>query len=104
MFAVTQSGFFNYSFFLVLSILIGCIDSVYMVAYDSFFPMLVTEGNFSKAYSISSLLYPLALMMTPVAAFMYKLFGLPPLFLFNAISFLIAAIFETKIQIDEVHN
>ncbi len=103
MFAVTQSGFFSYPLFLALSILIGCIDSVYIVAYDSFFPMLVTEGNFSKAYSISSLLYPIAFMMTPVAAFIYKRIGLPPLFLFNAVSFLIAAIFETRIKIDEVH-
>ncbi len=103
MFAVTQSGYFSYPVFLVISIIIGCIDSVYVVAYDSFFPMLVTEGNFSKAYSISSLLYPLAIMMTPVAAFVYKKIGLPPLFLFNAISFLIAAVFETRIKVDEVH-
>lgn len=103
MFAVTQSGFFSYPIFLALSILIGCIDSVYMVAYDSFFPMLVTEGNFSKAYSISSMLYPLAYMMMPVAAYVYKSIGLPILFLFNAVSFLIAAVFETKIKIDEVH-
>jgi len=103
MFAVTQSGFFNYPVFLLLSVIIGGIDSVYIVAYDSFFPMLVTEGNFSKAYSISSLLYPLAIMMTPVAAFIYKTVGLPLLFLFNAFSFLVAAIFETRIKIEETH-
>lgn len=103
MFAVTQNGFFNYPFFLLLSVIIGGIDSIYVVAYDSFFPMLVTEGNFSKAYSISSLLYPLAIMMTPVAAFIYKTVGLPLLFLFNALSFLVAAIFETKIKIEELH-
>jgi len=103
MFAVTQSGFFNYPVFLLLSVIIGGIDSVYVVAYDSFFPMLVSEGNFSKAYSVSSLLYPLAIMMTPVAAFIYKTVGLPLLFLFNAFSFLVAAIFETRIKIEETH-
>ena len=103
MFIITESGFFNFSFFLILIIIIGCIESIYMVAYDSFFPMLVTEGNFSKAYSVSSLLYPLAYMMTPIAAYIYKEIGLPPLFLFNALSFLIAAIFETRIKIDESH-
>ena len=103
MFAITQGGFFSYPIFLALSIAIGCIDSVYAVAYDSFFPMLVTEGNFSKAYSVSSLLYPLALMMTPVATFAYKSVGLSPLFLFNAISFLVAAFFETQIKITEPH-
>lgn len=103
MFAITKSGFFNYPFFLVLCIIMGCIDSIYIVAYDSFFPMLVSEGNFSKAYSISSLLYPLAFMMTPVAAYIYKTVGLPLLFLFNAFSFLVAAIFETQIKIKETH-
>jgi len=103
MFAVTQSGFFSYPVFLLLSVIIGGIDSVYVVAYDSFFPMLVSEGNFSKAYSVSSLLYPLAIMMTPVAAFIYKTVGLPLLFLFNAFSFLVAAIFETRIKIEETH-
>ena len=103
MFAVTQSGFFNYGFFLLLCIIMGCIDSIYLVAFDSFFPMLITEGNFSKAYSVSSLLYPLALMMTPVAAYIYEKIGLPTLFLFNAFSFLIAAIFETRIKLTESH-
>jgi len=103
MFMLTRTGYFNYSVFLVLSVVLGGLDSVYTVAYDSFFPMLVTEGNFSKAYSVSSLLYPLAIMMTPVAAFIYKKFGLPPLFMFNALSFLIAAIFETKIKVIETH-
>ena len=103
MFLVTQSGFFHYGFFLILCIIMGCIDSVYLVAFDSFFPMLVSEGNFSKAYSISSLLYPLALMMTPVAAYIYENIGLPSLFLFNAFSFFVAAVFETKIKITETH-
>lgn len=102
-FLITQSGYFNYSLYLALAILIGCIDSVYIVAYDSFFPMLVSEGNFSKAYSISSLLYPLAVAMTPVAALIYKHFGLSPLFLFNAFSFIFAAVCEMQIKIDESH-
>jgi len=102
-FLITQSGYFNYSLYLALAILIGCIDSVYIVAYDSFFPMLVSEGNFTKAYSVSSLLFPLAIAMTPVAALIYKYLGLPPLFLFNAFSFLFAAVCETQIKIDESH-
>lgn len=103
MFLITQSGYFHYTLYLALAILIGCLDSVYIVAYDSFFPILVSEGNFTKAYSVSSLLYPLAVVMTPVAALIYKYFGLPPLFLFNAFSFLFAAICGTQIKIDESH-
>ena len=101
MFLIAEVGLFHYGMYLVLCIIIGSIDSMYCVAYDSFFPMLVSEGNFSRAYSVSSLLYPLAYMMTPVAAWAYKSFGLAPLFLFNACSFLAAALCETKIKLTE---
>ncbi len=103
MFFITGSGIFSYSLFLFICILIGCIDSVYAVAYESFFPMLVAQGNFSKAYSVSSLIYSLAYMITPLAAFIYKIIGIAPLFLFNTVSFLVAAICETQIKIQESH-
>ncbi|MEG1050275.1 MAG: MFS transporter, partial [Oscillospiraceae bacterium] len=50
----------------------------------------------------SSMIYPLASFMTPVAAVVYNIFGtLAPLFLFNAITFLLAAVCETRIDFDE---
>lgn len=101
MFLIARGGFFHYGMYLALCLIIGSIDSMYAVAYDSFFPMLVSEGNFSKAYSVSSLLYPLAYMMTPVAAWAYKSFGLAPLFMFNACSFFMAAVCETQIKLTE---
>ena len=102
MYFITQSGYYNYSMYLALAIIVGCIDSVYLVAYDSFFPMLVSEGNFAKAYSIASLLAPVAMVATPAAAYIYKSFGLAPLFMFNAFSFLFAAICETQIKVKEI--
>jgi DHA3 family macrolide efflux protein-like MFS transporter len=97
-------GLFSYGPFLLLCVLIGSIDSIYEVAYDSFYPLLVSEGNFTKAYSISSLIYPLAAIMVPVASYVYDTVGLSPLFAFNAVSFLIAAIFETQIKAQETHT
>jgi MFS family permease len=97
MFFLLNRGLFSYVPFLFLSILIGSIDSTYEVAYESLYPMLVSEGNFTKAYSISSLIYPLSAMMIPVASFVYRSIGLAPLFAFNAATFLIAAVFETQI-------
>ena len=94
---------FNYTILLILAAIIGIIDSVYQVAYESLYPTLITEGHFSKAYSISSMIYPIAALMTPVAAFIYNTIGLEILFLFNAFSFLIAAIFETQIKTNEQH-
>jgi MFS family permease len=94
-------NFFNYPLYIVLALLCGGINAVYSVAYDSFYPDLISEGNFTKAYSISSLIYPLAnTIMVPLAGLAYDTIGLAPLFLFNAVSYLIAAIFETQVSPD----
>ncbi len=103
-FLLLNNGFFNYTIYLLLSMIIGSIDSVYNVAYDSFYPLLISEGNFTRAYSVSSLIYPLSTaIMVPVAGICYKTIGLAPLFLFNGVTFLIAAIFETQIKTIESH-
>ncbi|HBL83697.1 MAG: hypothetical protein A2Y17_08845 [Clostridiales bacterium GWF2_38_85] len=103
-FALIFSGWFNYPIFLMLTLLIGCIDSVYSVAYDSLYPNLVTEGNLSKAYSISSIIYPIASVMVFVSSIIYSVLGtVAPIFAFNAITFLVAAIFETRIEYHEKH-
>lgn len=96
-------GIFNYPAFLIICLIIGSIDSIYMVAYDSLYPTLITEGNFTKAYSISSMIYPLAAFMVPVAAYFYENIGLAPLFLFNSITFFIAAVLETQIKAKDTH-
>lgn len=100
-FIVIKNGFFSYPFYLGLAMLLGSIDSIYSVAYDSLYPTLIAEGQFSKAYSISSMIYPLASMTLPLAVLLRDTVGIEIIFLFNAFSFLIAAIFETKIEADE---
>ncbi|HZJ86952.1 MAG TPA: MFS transporter [Erysipelothrix sp.] len=95
--------FLNFTSFLILAMLLGSIDSIYSVAYDSLYPNYITKGNFSKAYSISSMIYPLAAFMTPVASFVYETIGLEVLFMFNAIAFLIASFFEMMLDKDESH-
>lgn len=94
--------YFNYFLYMLVGFLLGIISSIYNVSYESFYPMLISEGNYSKAYSISSLLYPLAnTIMAPVSAIVYESVGLFPLFVFDAISFLVAALLETQIKIKE---
>ena len=99
--AIVMSGHMNYGVLLFGCLIIGSINSVYMVAYDSFYPMLITEGNYSKAYSISSTLESLTAIMVPVSAFMYNTIGIGPLFLIDMVSFLIAAVMETRIRVEE---
>ena len=103
-FVLLLKGYFNYTAYLLISMLMGAIDSVYSVAYDSFYPTLISEGNFTRAYSVASLIYPLSsAIMVPIAGICYKTIGLAPVFLFNAVTFLIAAIAETQIRAIETH-
>lgn len=104
LFLLLRGGWFSYPLLLGGCVLVGAINSVYSVAYESFYPNLITEGNFSKAYSISSMLWPLAAMSTPIAALVYDRMGsATPLFAVNALCFLIAACFERTIRYQETH-
>ena len=104
MFLLMWQGWFNYLLLLAFCLITGAINSAYSVAYDSFYPNLITEGNFSKAYSISSLLWPLAAMTAPIAALIYDQMGsILPLLAIDAVSFFVAACFERTIRYQETH-
>ncbi len=103
-FVLLLRGYFNYTAYLLMSMVIGGIDSIYSVAYESFYPLLISEGNMTRAYSVESLIFPLSnAIMVPIAGICYRTIGLAPLFLFNAVTFLIAAIAETQIKAIETH-
>ena len=89
---------FSFGILAVMTLTVGTIDSVYRVAFESFFPMLISEGNYSKAYSVSSTLSELTLVMIPIATFLYKAFGITPLLFANSACFLIAALFEVRVS------
>lgn len=91
-------GRFNFVSLAVMTFVIGTINSVYTVAFGSFYPLLISEGNYSKAYSVSSTLETLTYVMIPAAAFLYKSFGILPLMLMNGVSFFFAAVFEMRIS------
>ena len=82
----------------ILTFVIGTVNSTYQVAYQSFYPLLITEGYFSRAYSIAGTLETLSAVMVPVSLFLYKRFGLSPLLLVNGLCFLGAALCETRIS------
>ena len=94
-------GWFNFPLFALFSLIVGSVVSIYMVAYDSFYPLLISEGNYSKAYSIASVLETLSAVMVPVSAFLYRQIGLAPLLAVNSLCFFVAAVMETRIRSDE---
>ncbi len=96
--ASLKFGFFGFPLLIVGAFLMGAIDSVYQVAYSSLYPMLITEGNYQKAYSITSVLETVTVLMIPISAFVYNTIGITPLLLINAGTFFIAAVMETQIK------
>ena len=95
------NGWFNYPLFALFVFILGSIQSIYQVAYQSFYPMLITEGNFSKAYSVASMLESVTVFIVPVSTLVYNVFGIGPLMLANALCFFIAATVETRIKSEE---
>ena len=91
-------GLFRFWLLAVLTLVIGTVNSTYQVAYESFYPLLITEGNFSRAYSIAGTLETLSAVMIPVSLFFYQRCGLAPLLLVNSLCFLGAALCETRIR------
>ena len=99
--AILASGWFSFPVFAVYCFILGSIQSIYMVAYESFYPLLISEGNYQKAYSIASVLETVSAVMVPVSTFLYGKIGLAPLLLVNGVCFFIAAVMETQIRADE---
>ena len=99
--AVLTAGWFSFPVFAVYCFVLGSIQSIYMVAYESFYPLLISEGNYQKAYSIASVLETLSAIMVPVSTFLYGKIGLAPLLAVNGICFFLAATVETRIRTEE---
>ncbi len=98
---ILSRGWFSFPMLAVFCFIIGSINSIYYVAYDSFYPLLISEGNYSKAYSIASVLETLSALIIPIATYFYNLFGIAPLLGINALCFFIAATAETQIRAEE---
>lgn len=94
-------GWFNFPVLAAFCLIVGAVNSMYMVAYSSFYPMLIPDGFYSKAYSIASVLEELTFLMIPVATFVYHAVGIAPLMAVNALCFFIAASMETRITAKE---
>lgn len=95
---------FSFIFFAAMNILLGAIGGVYSVAYQSFYPLTVTEGNMQRAYAVDSTLESLAAFMVPVSALIYNTFGLVPLFAANTVTYFLAALMETQLRTEEKYT
>ena len=101
---ILSKGNITYPLLLCGCVLLGCINATYRVAFESLYPMLVTEGNMAKAYSISSTLDSLIMFLTPVSVFLYHSIGISKLYMVDALFFFVAALFEMQVQVEESYR
>lgn len=104
---VLFQGYFNVLVFTLVGSVFAILDTLYQTAFMSLFPEVISEGNHSKAYSISSLIWPIsAAIMAPIAAYFIEnfTFGVAILMSFNAITFLVTATIELGIRLEEKLN
>jgi MFS family permease len=106
----THTRAFDFSFYLLMGLIISINGVIYGLAYNSLFPNLIPEGMFQKGYAIGNLIYPLTnVVALPVATLVFKYFGVASLFLVEGLLLLTAVLFEMRIDITEttekvVHN
>lgn len=93
---------FSYLGYLLFSLLLsglGCLDSL---AYKSIYPKLIPAGQEERGYTVAGMLYPvLKVLMTPVAAVLYDAIGVGWILVIQAGFSLLAAVVESRIQIQE---
>ena len=73
-----------------------------VAAYNSFYPLLLPEGQEERAYTVSAMLYPiLKVLMMPLAALLYDTLGVGRLLLIQGALSVLAALIENRIHVQE---
>lgn len=93
---------FSYTAYLAFSLLVSCLAAFDELAYNSFYPLLLPEGQEERAYTVSAMLYPiLKVLMMPLAALLYDTLGVGRLLLIQGALSVLAALIENRIHAQE---
>ena len=93
---------FSYTAYLAFSLLVSCLAAFDELAYNSFYPLLLPEGQEERAYTVSAMLYPiLKVLMMPLAALLYDTLGVGRLLLIQGALSVLAALIENRIHVQE---
>ncbi len=94
-----------YYMILVFVFIQGLNNALYQNSYDTIFPATIPKGSFQRAYSIAGLVFPLSLTLSaPIAVLFSENLEYWQIMLFTSIPFLIVAILELFIDVEEVVN
>ena len=92
LFYVVQEGFHYYAY-LMFSVIINCVDTVYDLSYQCLYPDLIPNEMKQKGYAVSAMVEPLATaIIAPTITVFYIFWGIEIVFLIEGISLICASI------------
>ncbi len=97
-----KSHDFQYVYYLLFSLLLSSLGSVDQLSYEALFPKVIPAGAEERGYTVSSMLYPVLMMvMMPVSAFLYKTIGVANILMIQSVFCLATAITESRVRVKE---
>ena len=90
---------FEYSLYVVFSLVVATISVFYRLAYSAWYPELIPVGMEQKGYAISGTIYPfVTIIMAPIATLLYETISMSNMFFLVAGISLISIIIECQIK------
>ena len=91
---IAKTGF-NYELFIGFVFIAGIISSIYNLTYTAWYPDLIPSGFEQQGFAVSSSIYPTVIMiMSPIAALLYKTTSIQLILIAIGAVTLLAATFE----------
>ncbi len=97
-------AFFEFSYigYLVVSLLLACLEAIDELAWTSIYPEVIPHGAEQRGYAVSSMLFTtLAVVMTPFAAVLLDTIGVARLLMIQGGLAVAAALIESLIRVEE---
>ncbi|NLO85085.1 MAG: MFS transporter [Clostridiales bacterium] len=92
---------FNYTLYLVFSLLLSCFGVISQIASSSVIPQIMEKEHYMRGYAVINVIYPLcSVLFSPVALFLFDKFGMPIILIAYGITTLIDAALESRIKVD----
>ena len=93
---------FEYIHYLLFSLVIAVLGSMDEMSFYAIFPRTIPSGAEEKGYTVSSMLYPvIMIVMMPLSAVLYKTIGVANILLAQGVLSLLTSITESRIRIHE---
>lgn len=93
---------FEYIHYLLFSLVIAILGSMDEMSYSAIFPRIIPKGAEEKGYTVSSMLYPvLMVVMMPISAVLYKTIGVANILLAQGVLCLLTSMTESRIRVRE---